>query len=79
MGRVWLTGMIGGRDSGETDLSYSIIWYRIVPVRYCTYLPGAKCVYVIFYFFSFPFLSSCLSLNEKSLSPFPPNFFSFLL
>ena len=28
-----------GKDSGETDLSYRIIWYRIVPVRYCTYLP----------------------------------------
>jgi len=53
-----------GKDSGETDLSYRIIWYRIVPVRYCTYLPRVKCVYVIFYFiFSFSFLASCSFLK----------------
>lgn len=63
-----------GRDSRETDLSYRIIWYRIVPVRYCTYLPGVKCVcnfFLPFLFFSlfssFSFLFSLLALlNKKS-------------
>ena len=47
-----------GRDSRETDLSYRIIWYRIVPARYCTYLPGVKCVCNFFLLFLFLSLSS---------------------
>ena len=57
-----------GRDSRETDLSYRIIWYRIVPARYCTYLPGVKCVCNFFLLFLFLSLSS-LPFLFFSLSP----------